>query len=155
MYAQQSSAPLRVYSSSPERIAAWLDGRGARLYNPGERLAGCYSLRDVRSSTVESVEISVLWRTEGKGNEDFGVHYFKKLSSADGDWIDPLEPGRFCTKLPKSPLSYEGYLIKIRWYVRVRAFLANGVQLVDEVPFRLGDLPDVRVLKLCSDTYAN
>ncbi|MBQ6828427.1 MAG: hypothetical protein IJO46_10480, partial [Thermoguttaceae bacterium] len=44
--------------------------------------------------------------------------------------------------------SYEGNLIKIRWRVRVRAFLANGKQLVDEIGFRLGNLPDMRTLSL-------
>lgn len=151
MYAQTSLAPLRVCATSEEQIAIWLNGRGTRLYNPGETMSGCYSLRDVRRSSVEAVEISILWRTEGKGNEDVGVHAFWRLSVQEGNWIDPLCPNRFSTTLPKSPLSYEGNLIKIRWYARVRAFLANGEQLVDEIPFRLGDLPDARALKLCAD----
>lgn len=151
MYEQTSSASLKVFSSEPEQAAIWLDGRGARLYFPGETLAGSYSIAGIRHSSVGSVEVSVMWETEGKGNEDFGVHYFLKLSCADGDWIDPLSPGRFSTILPRSPMSYEGNLIKLRWYARVRVFLANGEELVDEVPFRLGEQPDMRALKLCAE----
>ena len=149
MYRQFSVVSPTQCSTRAEQVAIWLEGCGARLYEPGDTLSGFYSLSDVRHSAVDSVEISILWRTEGKGNEDVGVHAFWKLSVQDGDWIDPLRPCRFSAKLPKSPLSYEGNLIKIRWYARVRAFLATGEQLVDETPFRLGDLPDMRALKLC------
>ncbi|MBQ9873234.1 MAG: hypothetical protein IJM30_02120 [Thermoguttaceae bacterium] len=151
MYAETVAIPFGSALQSSDRVAIWLGGRGSRSYSPGETLSGFYSLADVRESTVESVEISVLWRTEGKGNEDVGVRAFWRLSNQDGDWIDPLRPGRFSAKLPNSPLSYEGGLIKIRWLARVRAFLANGEQLVDEAPFRLGDLPDMRALKLRVD----
>ncbi len=151
MYERLSPVPSARFSERAEQVAIWLEGRGARTYEPGETLSGFYSLSDVRRGAVESVEISILWRTEGKGNEDVGVHAFWKLSVQNGDWIDPLRPCRFSAKLPKSPLSYEGNLIKIRWRARVRAFLSTGEQLVDETPFRLGDLPDMRALKLCAD----
>ena len=131
-----------------EQIDVRLDGRGARLYFPGETISGSYFLNDARGTTIDAVEISIVWQTEGKGNEDCGVHAFWRLSSQEGDWIDPLQPGRFSAVLPPSPLSYEGNLIKIRWRVRVRAFLANGKQLVDEIGFRLGNLPDMRTLSL-------
>lgn len=137
-------------SSASEQIVVRLDGRGARLYFPGETISGSYFLNEAREATIDAVEISILWQTEGKGNEDVGTHAFWRLSSQEGDWIDPLQPGRFSAVLPPSPLSYEGNLIKIRWRVRVRAFLANGKQLVDEAPFRLGNLPDMRTLSRCS-----
>ncbi|MDD3590199.1 MAG: hypothetical protein PHO46_07995 [Thermoguttaceae bacterium] len=151
MYGRSSTAPLPGSSPQTEQATIWLEGRGARLYDPGETLSGFYSLSEIRRAAVDSVEISVLWRTEGKGNEDVGVHAFWKLSVQAGDWIDPLRPCRFSTKLPKSPLSYEGNLIKICWYARIRAFLSTGEQVVDETPFRLGDLPDMRALKLYAD----
>ncbi len=154
MYALSTSAPLKVYSPPDDRASIRLDGRGARLYYPGETLAGSYSLVDIHRSTVEAVEVSILWRTEGKGTEDVGIHAFWRLSSADGNWIDPLRPGRFSSVLPKCPLSYDGNLINIRWFARVRAFLENGEQLVDEVMFRLGDLPDMRAIKLCANLDA-
>lgn len=128
------------------QVIVKLDGRGNRLYYPGETLAGSYFLEDVRSEQIEAVEVSVLWHTEGKGNEDFDIHAFWRLSDKAGDWIDPRRPGRFSTVLPGSPLSYEGILVKIDWCVRVRVFLTSEEQIVDEISFRLGDIPNVRTL---------
>lgn len=148
MFPATVAFPSTRSASPSEQIVVRLDGRGARLYFPGETISGSYYLDEARESTIDAVEISVVWQTEGKGNEDCGVHAFWRLSSQEGDWIDPLQPGRFSAVLPPSPLSYEGNLIKIRWRVRVRAFLANGKQLVDEASFRLGNLPDMRTLSL-------
>ena len=136
--------------TSNEQLCIRLDGRGNRLYFPGETLAGSYSLNEIRQSIVESIEISVLWSTEGKGNEDVGVHAFWRLSNQNGDWMEVLRPGRFSVVLPQSPLTYNGNILKIRWCVRIRAFLSNGSQLLEETPFYLGDLPDMRTLKLCA-----
>ncbi|MBQ5367718.1 MAG: hypothetical protein IIU43_09615 [Thermoguttaceae bacterium] len=152
MYVQKTQPPQQSIGAPSEQIEIWLDGRGARLYYPGETLSGSFSLSGIYSSPVEAVEVSILWRTEGKGNEDVGVHEFWRLTNdAENRWLDPLRPNRFSSVLPKSPLSYDGCLIKLRWYAHARAFLSSGKQLVDETPFRLGDLPDMRALKLCSD----
>lgn len=148
MFSATVPFPSTRQTSTSEQIVVRLDGRGARLYFPGETISGSYYLNEARESTIDAVEISIVWQTEGKGNEDCGVHAFWRLSSQEGDWIDPLQPGRFSAVLPPSPLSYEGNLIKIRWSARVRAFLANGKQLVDEASFRLGNLPDMRTLSL-------
>lgn len=130
-----------------EQISLKLDGRGNRQYLPGETLAGSYYIDEIRNSIIEAVEISVLWFTEGKGNQDYGIHAFWRRSNQAGDWIDPRKPGRFSTTLPNSPLSYEGQLIKVRWAVRVRVFLDNGKEIVEELVFRLGNIPNVRKLK--------
>ena len=135
-------------SMSKDRIFIRLDGRGNRVYYPGETLAGSYYLNEIRRESIETIEFSVLWRTEGKGNEDVGVHAFWRLSCQNGDWIDPIQPGRFSVVLPQSPLTYNGNIVKIRWNVRLRVFLSNGSQLLEETPFYLGDLPDMRTLKL-------
>lgn len=145
--------PLRARSAEDERepIVVQLDGRGSRLYFPGETLSGRYYLNEICEAPISAVEISVLWQTDGKGSEDVGAHAFWRLSSQNGDWIDPTQPGRFQVVLPKSPLTYDGNLIKIRWSVRVRVFLSNGRQYVDETPFRLGNLPDMRTLRSVGD----
>ncbi len=145
MYRKNEIGFESINASEKERIVVRLDGRGARLYYPGETLAGSYYLNEIRQP-IETTEISVLWQTEGKGNEDVGVHAFWRLSVHDGDWIDPVQPGRFSVVLPQCPLSYDGAIVKIRWFVRVRVFLANDAQLVGEAPFRLGALPDPRTL---------
>lgn len=129
------------------RISIQFDGRGSRQYFPGETLAGHYRLDSFGGDEVSAVEISVLWYTEGKGNEDFGIHAFWRLATESGDWIDPRKPGRFSTTLPQSPLSYNGSIVKIHWCVRVRVFLADETEQLEELPFRLGNLPDVRTLR--------
>lgn len=123
------------------------DGRGNRLYFPGETLAGSYFLNDFEDETIEAVEASVLWHTEGKGNEDFGIFAFQRKSVAQGDWIDPRTPGRIGATLPNSPLSYEGELVKIFWAVRIRVFLADGREAMDEHPFRLGNIANIRTFR--------
>ena len=136
-------------TSTPKqpRIVISLDGRGSRLYLPGETLAGGYWFDFVGGDEIQAVECSVLWHTEGKGSEDLGVHAFWRHAIESGDWIDPRRPGRFSTVLPKSPLSYSGVFIKVFWSVRVRLFLADGRQAVENLSFRLGNIPDVRTLK--------
>ena len=90
---------------------------------------------------VKAVELSVLWYTEGKGDEDLAVHFFERLTADN-----PAEPGlhdlhRFQSALPNSPLSYEGVLVKIRWCVRVRVFVRGGKSFIAERRFQLGDVP--------------
>jgi len=118
------------------------NGRG---YRPGETLSGEYRLESIERDEVKAVEVSVLWHTDGKGDEDLAVHDFRRLSVEDGDWIDPRYPGRFSTVLPNSPLSYQGVIVKLRWCVRVRVFLARDKEVVGELPFQLGDVPAVKV----------
>ncbi|MGQ9576833.1 MAG: hypothetical protein ACUVUC_16140 [Thermoguttaceae bacterium] len=116
-----------------------LDGNG-RVYQPGETLSGRYWVEGVAPGQIKAVEVSVLWHTEGKGDEDLAVHHFCRLSADNGQGLDPRRPGQFRTVLPQSPLSYHGLIIQIRWCVRVRAFLAKGREVVGEVPFRLGEV---------------
>lgn len=131
----------------PPRIVIALDGRGSRRYFPGETLAGSYRFDFVGGDEIQAVETSVLWHSEGKGSEDMGIHAFWRHAIEAGDWIDPRRPGRFSTALPNSPLSYNGILVKIHWLVRVRLFLSNGQETIEELSFRLGNTPDVRTLK--------
>ncbi|MDR2346025.1 MAG: hypothetical protein LBE18_08155 [Planctomycetaceae bacterium] len=141
-----TNCQLPLKPAEPE-IAISLDGRGNRVYNVGDTLAGSYWFNSVGGDEIQAVEVSIIWHTEGKGNEDLGVHAFWRFSIDNGDWIDPRRPGRFSTILPRSPLSYCGILIKISWMVRVRLFLADGRETVEEIIFYLGTLPDVRTLK--------
>jgi hypothetical protein len=48
--------------------------------------------------------------------------------------------------LPNSPLSYDGVILRIRWCVRLRAFLTRGKQLVEQRTFRLGNVPVARAV---------
>jgi hypothetical protein len=113
----------------------------ARHYRPGDRLAGRFQVDASRPWPIRAAELSVLWYTAGKGEEDFAVHHFER-------WVDdasqPLElrvPRPFSIELPTSPLSYDGEIVKICWCVRLRIFLPQGQETLEEVAFRLGDVP--------------
>lgn len=125
-------------------VAIRFDGNG-RAYQPDETLSGEYRLESIGRDEVRAVEVSVLWHTHGKGDEDLAVHDFRRLSIEDGDWIDPRYPGRFSTVLPKSPLTYHGAMVKVRWCVRVRVFLFGDKEVVGEVPFQLGNVAGPKV----------
>ena len=119
---------------------------GRKSYQAGETLSGEYGVGSCDATELRAIEISVLWYTEGKGDEDLAVHYFERVSLDDGQLVDLERPRRFSTVLPNSPLSYEGVIVKIRWCVRVRLFLARGKEVIEERPFQLGDVPAARAV---------
>ena len=108
----------------------------ARAYEPGEMLSGECQIDAVSPDDLRALEISVLWYTDGKGDEDLSVHHFERHEQ---DTSGPLhELRQFSTRLPKSPVSYEGAIIKIRWCVRIRIFLKQGKELFAEQGFLMG-----------------
>ncbi|MEE8452322.1 MAG: hypothetical protein V3R99_10425 [Thermoguttaceae bacterium] len=121
-------------------ITVRFDGNG-RAYRPGETLSGQYVFNSVASQDLAAIEVSVLWTSEGKGDEDLAVHEFSRQDIEEGEWFDTRRPGRFSTTLPNSPLSYEGVIVKLRWCVRVRVFLRQGGELVGQREFQLGEVP--------------
>lgn len=125
------------------RVRIRLDGNG-RAYRPGETLSGEYRLEYVPPEEVRAIEVSVLWYTEGKGDEDLAVHHFRRIAGEGPDAVSFCEPGRFSTVLPPSPLSYAGAILKIRWCVRVRVFLSRGKEVVGQRDFQLGAVPPLR-----------
>ncbi len=125
------------------RVRIRLEGNG-RAYRPGETLSGEYRLESVPLEEVRAIEVSVLWYTEGKGDEDLAVHHFHRIAVEGPDAVDLRQPGRFSTVLPESPLSYTGAIVNIRWCVRVRVFLGRGKEVVGQRDFQLGAVPPVR-----------
>jgi hypothetical protein len=119
---------------------------GRKSYYPGEILSGDYRIASCDPDELRAVEVSVLWCTEGKGDEDLAVHHFERVSADEAPWRDLEQPRRFSTLLPNSPLSYDGVIVKIRWCVRVRLFLTRGREVVEERPFVLGDVPAARAV---------
>src|SRR5260221_14523565 len=114
---------------------------GLRSYAAGDELVAEYQLDAVLADEVQAVEASVLWHTEGKGEEDMGVHFFERRLPGDAEDGDLRPLRRFRTTLPSSPLSYSGAIFTIRWSVRVRLFLRRGREYLQEQPFALGSVP--------------
>ena len=111
--------------------------RPDRCYAPGASIAVRYEVDGLAERPLLAVERSILWYTEGKGEEDIGVHFFDRRSSKT-DPAKDLENGSFTAVLPASPLSYEGVIVKVRWCIRVRIFFSGR----DAVPELLGGSRD-------------
>lgn len=109
-------------------------------YQPGALLRCDYQIDAVDQHSLNAVEASVVWYTDGKGDEDMGVHYFERRVPSDVADRD-LRPLRsFAVQMPNSPLSYEGEIVQIRWCVRIRLFMAGGTELREDHGFRLAVL---------------
>jgi len=112
-----------------------------RTFAAGDELVAEYQIDAVEPADIQAVEASVLWQSEGKGEEDIGVHFFERRLPGDADEGD-LRPMRGVrTRLPNSPLSYRGAILSIRWCVRLRLFLRRRGDYVMEYPFTLGAVP--------------
>jgi hypothetical protein len=124
-------------------VVIHLEG-GKSVYHPGDLLQASYRVNSDTDRDVKAVEASVLWYTEGKGTEDFGVHHFERTAGESNHPLDLRQLPRLSTRLPASPLSYGGVVLKIRWCVRLRVFLAWGQEIIVEKAFQLGEVPPAR-----------
>src|SRR3954462_3429723 len=86
-----------------------------RHFSAGEELEAEYQIDAVEPEEISAVEAAVMWYTEGKGDEDIGVHFFERRTPADAENGDLTILRRFRIQLPESPLSYRGALMTIRW----------------------------------------
>ena len=116
------------------------------VYEPGDVLICEYSVllhggtndETEISRDISAVESSVIWYTDGKGDEDLGVHFFERRKKSTLQPKQLAETHRISTVLPKSPRSYEGEIVQVRWCVRLRIFLAADRQVTKDLPFQLG-----------------
>jgi hypothetical protein len=127
--------------TSPKVTAQF--NRVGRDYEPLQQLTIRYQVEGIDDAVVTAIERSVLWYTEGKGEEDLGVHLFERIDDAPG-LAAALPEASFAVRLPTSPLSYEGVIVKVRWCVRVRLFFAGGRDFVSEHVFDIGHIPPAR-----------
>ncbi|MCC9609454.1 hypothetical protein LOC68_05130 [Blastopirellula sp. JC732] len=111
--------------------------RPSRQYAADDELVARFEISNLPAANITAIEASVLWHTEGTGEEDMSAHEFVRLlpgEDADGD-LTRLQSLK--TRLPRSPLSYNGKIVKIHWVVRVRVFVGKGRDLVEELEFEL------------------
>jgi hypothetical protein len=114
-----------------------------RRYEPGEGVVVRYTIQGLGDERLRAVEHSILWYTEGKGEEDLGIQFFDRVA---GEPAATTADGAvsFGTRLPASPLSYEGVIVKIRWCARIRLFFVAARDFVSEHVFEMGTLPPAR-----------
>jgi hypothetical protein len=89
-------------------------------YTSGDELSGVFVIAGGPPADTRSVELSVLWRTSGKGTEDIGVVHYQAWTPEDGTLTALPNPNTFTARLPRTPWSYDGELVKIHWLARLR-----------------------------------
>ena len=115
-------------------------GHTGRDYQPMEWLTVEYSIGGLEGERLRALERSILWYTEGKGEEDMGIHFFERFTTPAAV-AGQVPDGTLAVQLPTSPLSYEGVIVKIRWCVRLRVFFESGRDHVSEHVFTVGRVP--------------
>jgi hypothetical protein len=128
------------------RFAPHIDAdfsRPDRGYSPGEALGVRYRVRGLGEERIKAIEHAVAWYTEGKGEEDLGVHFFERIEDAER-FASAVDETLLEVTLPESPLSYEGLIVKIRWCIRVRVFFEGGRDFISEHVFDVGTVPPAR-----------
>ncbi|EAQ80113.1 hypothetical protein [Blastopirellula marina] len=111
--------------------------RPTRQYAADDELLARFEISNLPAVNIQAIEASVLWHTEGTGEEDMSAHEFVRLIPGDEADGDLTRSQSLKTRLPRSPLSYAGKIVKIHWVVRVRVFVGRGRDLVEELEFEL------------------
>lgn len=111
--------------------------RADARYVAGQPITIAWCLRSADPSLLDRVELSVLWQTEGKGDEDLHVHHFQSWNESDLKQLDISQSQLVQCELPSSPLTYDGTLLRIRWFVRMRVYQTDGRDFHSQIPFRL------------------
>jgi hypothetical protein len=123
------------------RVDAQFD-RVDRTYAAGDDVRVRYRITGLGNEVVRVVEHSIDWYTEGKGEEDLCVHVFERFEPVPQ--ADTSIEGELTCRLPPSPLSYEGVIVKVRWCLRVRIFFGGGRDFISEHVFAVGRLRPAR-----------
>ena len=112
-------------------------GREDGIYRAGGPLSACWRVSRVALDRLEAIEVSVMWHTEGKGDEDLHVHHFQRLDEHHIRRLGLADEQPLHCDLPFTPLSYHGRLISVRWCIRLRLFMTDNREVVAEYPFHL------------------
>lgn len=108
-----------------------------RVFAPGETLFGRVEIPWELAETCTSIEVSCLWYTIGKGEEDLGVLSFLRIDGRKEVRSNECWRRDFEIQLPPSPVSYRGVIVSIVWCVRLRLFPEDAKPIVIEKPFTL------------------
>ena len=120
-------------------ISIHLDKPG-KDYVPSDNLVCDYQIDAIEAEEILMVEVSVLWVSSGKGDEDSGIHFIRRRLADTAMDADLREMERIETTLPPTPLSYTGEILNIQWCVRIRLILKNGDEYVVDQEFRVGEM---------------
>ena len=112
------------------------------IYSVGEDISGTVYLSPTRPLKCDGVKLELFWRTEGRGNRNSGHHDRYNLRYGNA-LPKQLEPGqtyeaRFCVPAPQGPLSYQGHLFNVTWFLKASCDTPERLSLLDpgtKVPF--------------------
>ncbi len=122
------------------------------LYQAGQKMAVKWRVSRVPLDEVQGIEVSVLWHTEGKGDEDLHVHHFHRLVENQIRRAGLADEQSFQCELPLTPLSYHGRLISVLWCIRLRLFMTGSREIVAEQPFHLVSAGSHRQIAVASSS---
>ncbi len=98
---------------------------GRTSFRPGEVVRGTASWS--LEAPPSSVEVQLIWFTQGKGNRDVGsVESVPAIPGAEGRHA-------FAFTLPNGPYSFSGTLVSLLWAVEVVALPASEAALAELV----------------------
>lgn len=106
-------------------------------YVAGQPLRAYWQLGNWGEQEIVGLEGSVLWFTEGKGDEDLHVHHFARWNESQLQRLSLSARHAIDCVLPLSPVSYHGTLLRICWCVRFRLFRSGGLESVAQQPFQM------------------
>ena len=109
-----------------------LDG-GERRYTPGAFVGGGVVVRHFEAWQCKYMDVTLGWRTEGRGDEDCQAAVGVRLAGG-GEEMSPQNERKFRLKVPQMPWTYHGVLIKIHWVVGVYARGIRGKEVSEEIP---------------------
>ncbi len=104
---------------------------------PGSELRGRVDWR-AEGDSIESVLVSLLWYTEGKGTEDVGI-----VEQVEVDHPSMQGGHDFSFRLPDFPWSFSGTLVSLVWAVEASVEPDGAVERVPLV-----SAPGAREIKL-------
>ena len=95
----------------------WRVQTNSDMFAPGQPIEGTVEWSDLPVKT-KSIEVRLIWHTEGKGTLDFEL-----IASKEIDFSSLTEgSGSFSFIAPHRPLSFSGQLISLVWAIEVIAF---------------------------------
>jgi hypothetical protein len=84
-----------------------------RIFHPGEKLRVKLTWKQLELNTI--LDLSLGWRTEGKGTTDY-----REIATESLDIEQTTGTFDWEVKLPVGPWSVRGQLLSIQWYVACR-----------------------------------
>ena len=67
-----------------------------------------------------------------------GVHFFERREKKSVIPELLKQTHKLTAKLPLTPLSYDGSIVKVKWIARVRMFMQDGTEHSHDEVFRVG-----------------